>query len=91
MGAVVVLEDGVDDRPGGLDGVLASEQRPVAHQSVSEEALVGLFLVRLPIEQGELTLIANELLTRTLDPGRERDLRVGCEPKTQIVGPTVYR
>jgi hypothetical protein len=87
----VVFENGLDDRPGGLDGVLASEQRPVTRQSVCEEAFAGLLLVRLRVEQRELTLVAGELLARPLDPGREGDNRVGREPETQIVGAALCR
>lgn len=65
-----MAENGVNDRPGSLDGVLASEQRPVTHQSVPEEAFVGQSRVRLTIKQRELTLIADVLLAGTLDPGR---------------------
>jgi len=67
-----VFENGLD-RPGGLDGVLAGEQRPVTRQSISEEGLVLLLLVRPGVEQHELTLVAGEFLARTLDPGREGD------------------
>src|SRR5512146_2157639 len=76
-GGVVVFENGLGDRPGGLDGVLPGEQRPVTRQGVREEAFVGLLLVRLRAEQRELTLFAGELLARALDPGRECDYRVG--------------
>jgi hypothetical protein len=79
----VVLENGLDDRAGGLDGVLASEQRPVTGQSISEEAFVGLRLIRLRVEQQELTLVAGEFLARPLDPGREGNYRVRREPQTR--------
>jgi hypothetical protein len=65
----VFFQNGLDDRPGSLDGLLAGEQRPVTRQGVCEEAFVGLLLVRLTIEQRELTLVAGELLVRALVPG----------------------
>jgi hypothetical protein len=55
----VVFENGLDNRPSGLDGVLASEQRPVTRQSISEKAFVGLLLVRLRVKQQELALVAD--------------------------------
>ena len=52
---------------------------------------LGLLLVRLRVEQRELTLVVGELLARPLDPGREDDNRVGREPETQIVGAALCR
>jgi hypothetical protein len=47
----VVVENGLDDRPGGIDGILAGEQCPVTRQRVCEEALLGLLLAWLSVEQ----------------------------------------
>lgn len=79
MGGSVVFEDGVDDGPGCLDAVFPG-RRPVAGKGV--EALVGLLLARLRVEQGELPLVADELLTRPFDPGGDRDHRIRREPDT---------
>src|SRR5205823_14239684 len=76
---------GVDDRPGGLDAVLAGEERLVAFQSVAEKPLVGLVFARLLVAQVELALTADELLTWLLDSGSERDGGLGREPEAQVV------
>jgi len=77
VGWAVLSEDGVHDRPGSLDGVLTGEQRAFAAQGIAEEAFVGVFLVGLPVEQGELPLLADKLLTGALDACGERDDGVG--------------
>ena len=54
-------ENWLDNRPGGLNGVLAGEERTVAGHGVTQKPLVGRFLSRLFFNQVEFFLIANEL------------------------------
>ena len=81
------VQHGIDHRPGGLDRVLAGEQRAVAGHRVAQQPLVGRFLAGLLIEQVELALVADELLARALDAGGEGDGRTGRQPEAQIIGP----
>ena len=83
---VMVLKDRINHRPGGLDRVLAGEERSVAGHRVAQQPLVGRFLSRLFIQQVELALVADEFLARALDASGEGDGRVGREPEAQIVG-----
>ena len=85
------LEDWIDHRPGGLDRVLAGEERSVAGHGVAQEPLVGRFLSRLFFDQIEFSLIADELLACALDASGEGDSGVGREPEAQIVGRTGRR
>ena len=78
-------EDGIDDRPGGLDRVLSGEQRAVAGHRVAEESFVGRFFVRLRIEQQKLALVAEELFAGALDAGGESDRGVGRELEAEVV------
>jgi hypothetical protein len=67
----VVLKDWVDHRPGGLNRVLTGEKRAVAGHGVTQKPLVRPFLSRPLITQVELTLVADELLSRALDASSE--------------------
>jgi hypothetical protein len=75
---VVGGEDGIDDRPGSLDRVLAGEQCAVDSHRVAEEPFVRGLFVGLGIEQQQLTLITEELLTGALDARGESDRGVGA-------------
>ena len=70
---MVVLQDRVDHRPGGLNRVLTGEERAVAGHGVAQKPLVGRFLSRLFINQVELALVADELLACALDASGEGD------------------
>ena len=70
---MVFLEDGVDDRPGRLNRVLAGEQRAVAGHRVAQQQLVGQFLALLLFHQAEFSLVADELPTVALDARGESD------------------
>jgi hypothetical protein len=67
----VVLEDWIDHRPGGLNRILTAEKRTVAGHGVAQKPLVRLLLSRPLITQVELTLVADELLSSTLDARSE--------------------
>ena len=59
---MVCFQDWIDHRPGGLDCVLAGEERAIAGHGVAQKPLVGRFLSRSFFEQVELSLLADELL-----------------------------
>ena len=61
---MVVVEDGLDHGPGGLDGVLAGEERAVTGHGVAQEPLVGRFLAGLFFDEVEFSLVADELFPR---------------------------
>ena len=70
---IVVLKDRGDHRPGGLNRVLTGEKRAVAGHGVAQEPLVRRFLSRPFIDQLELALVTDELLSRALDARSEGD------------------
>jgi hypothetical protein len=45
------IKDRVDHRPGGLNRVLAGEERAIAGQGVTQQPFVGCFLPRLFFQQ----------------------------------------
>jgi hypothetical protein len=78
-------KDGFDDGPGGLDRVFSREKRAFAGHRVTEKAVIRCFFVRLRVEQEELALVADELLTCAFDAGGDRDRCVGGEPEAEVV------
>jgi hypothetical protein len=88
---VVAYQNGLDDSPGGLDGVLSGKQRAVAGHGVCEQPLVGRLFVGFGVKQEQLALVTDELLARTLDPGGERDRGIRREPEPQVVGRSCSR
>ena len=72
---VVRFKDRLDHRPGGLDRVLAGEERSIAGHGVAQKPLVGRFLSRLFFEQVELSLVPDKLLPGELDARGEGDGR----------------
>jgi hypothetical protein len=84
----MLREDGIDHRPGGLDGLdglLPGEQRAVTGHGVAEQPLVRGLPVELRVEQQQLALIADELLAGALDARGEGDRGVGGQPEAQVV------
>ena len=73
MSSVVPVQDLIDDRPRGLDAVLAGEQGAIASERVTKESLVRLFLTWLRVEERELSLVTHELLAGPLDASGDRD------------------
>src|SRR5664279_2223242 len=74
-----------------VDPILENHPRAFTGQRVAEEPFVGLLLVRLRVEQGQFALVAEELLAGPLNPGCQRDLRVGCESEAEVVRKTGLR
>src|SRR5450631_1169832 len=80
-------QDGVDDRPGRLDAVLAREQRRVPRHRIAQEALVGVHLVGVGlVHHLQLGRLRHHLLARLLDPRAERDDHLGAQAETEVVG-----
>src|SRR5579862_1483003 len=67
--ARMVHEDGIDDRPCGLDCIFASEERFVARHGVAQQAFVRSFAARLLVGEVELALVADEILAGALHAG----------------------
>src|SRR5512139_1350686 len=66
---MMILEDRVERRPGGLDRVLAREERAAPGHRVFQQPLVRSLLARMILEQAEFPLLADELLADLLDAG----------------------
>jgi hypothetical protein len=65
------LKNGIDDRPGGLNRILAAEERSVAGHGIAQKPLVGRLFSRLFVDQVEFPLIADELLACALNASGE--------------------
>src|SRR5579875_715558 len=85
QGRRMVAEHPVDHLPGGLDRVLAREQRRVALERIGEQPLVVELLLGPLLAQEQLPLLAHELLAGPLDAGRERDRGARSDLEAQIV------
>ena len=70
---MVVLEDGIDHRPSGLNCILTGEERSVAGHGVAQESFIGRLFSRFLFDQVELALVADELLPCALDASGEGD------------------
>ena len=81
----MVLQNPVDDFPGGFNSILASEERPIAFHCVAQKPFVRRFLSWLLVGQGKLPLLSDEFLARELDARGESDDRVWREPKAQVI------
>src|SRR5215469_16356947 len=54
VGGYLVAEDGVDDAPGVLDGVLAGEELPLALQRGADEPVVGALVAAGVLGEGQV-------------------------------------
>jgi len=88
---VVLFEDRIDHRPGGLNRILAGKKRAIAGHGGTQQPLVGRFLSRLFIQQVELALVADELLASALDARGKGNSGVGRKPEAKIIGPPDHR
>jgi hypothetical protein len=84
---MVCLQDWIDHGPSGLNSILTGEERAITRHGVAQKPFVGRFLSRSLFKQVELSLLADEFLSRELDASGECDGRVGGEPEAQVVGP----
>jgi len=84
---MVCLQDWIDHGPGVLHRILTGEERSIAGHGIAQKPFVGRFLSRLLFKQVELSLLADEFLSRELDASGEGDGRVGGEPEAQVVDP----
>src|SRR5271169_6809832 len=65
---MVCLQDWIDPGPGGLHRILTGEERSIAGHGIAQKPFIGRFLSRLLFQQVELSLFADEFLSRELDP-----------------------
>ena len=79
---MVCFQDWIDHRPGGLDCVLAGEERAIARHGVAQKPLVGRFLSRLLFKQEEFSLLADEFFSGELYASGEGDGRAWGEPES---------
>src|SRR5437660_5737701 len=81
-----VVENGVDDAPRGLDGILAREERRIAIQRIAEEALVGLHLRVFFVMNEELDAGPDHRRPGLFGARAERDRHVpGAEAEAEVV------
>src|SRR5262245_28333715 len=83
------MNDRVNDGPGGLDDVLAGEERGGAEHRVAEQPLVRLHAaagaLRGGVEHAELDGLSDHALTRFLRTRADRDLHLGTQPEAHVV------
>src|SRR5579859_6524999 len=72
--------------PGRFDPIFASEERLVAPDGISDQALVRRPLRSPLVRCEQLDRLAHHLLTRLLGPRLERYRHLGGEPETETVG-----
>src|SRR5262245_39387022 len=88
---VLRADDGIDDRPSGLDDILPREQRCVAGHRVAEQALVVAHswpIVRpllALVDDRELDWPAGHPFARALRARADRDHDLRAEAKTNVV------
>ncbi len=82
---VGALQCPVDDPPSGLHRVLAGEQRLVAPDRVTDQALVGRTGVGSLMSRHELDRVADHVVARRFRPGDERDRHVWRQPESEVV------
>ena len=87
---VMVFENRIDHRPGGVDRVLPGKQGSVSGHGSAQKPLVRTFLSLLVILEVKFPLISYELLSRGLDPGRKGNGRAGRQAETDIVCPIFH-
>jgi len=83
---VVILQDGINDCPGGFNRVLTREECSVANHGVAQEPLIRSLLARLFFAEVKLSLFSNEILPRDLHASSKSNGRVWRQPKAQIIG-----
>ncbi len=79
------MQHGIDDPPGGLDGVAMREQRAVAAHGIAEQPLVrGLVALRV-VARDELDRLAAHFLAAALDQRARADHDLGAQAEAKIV------
>lgn len=81
----MIFQHRIDDRPGGLHGVLTGKEHAVAGHCIFQKPLVGQSLSTLFIDRGKLFLVTNKLFPFSLNPRGERNDGTRGKLKTQIV------
>jgi len=89
--ARVRSQDRINYRPCGFYSVFARKERAIASHRVAQKPFIRRFLFRPFLQQVELSLLSDELLSRELDASGESDCRVGGEAEAQVVGLAVSR
>src|SRR6476646_2071574 len=83
------VNDRVNDGPGGLDDVLAGEERGVAEHRVAQQPLVRLHAaadaLRGGVDHAELDGLSEHALARFLRTRADRDLHLGTQPEAHVV------
>src|SRR5688572_9086651 len=69
----VILEHGIDHRPGGLHVILTCEEHAVTGHGIFQEPLVRQSLSTFFLDHGEFILDTHKLFPLALHPRRERD------------------
>jgi hypothetical protein len=85
------LKNWIDHRPGGLNRILAAEERSVAGHGITQKPFVGRLFSTLFVDQVEFSLIADELFACALDASGEGNGGTGGDLKSDIVGPAGRR
>lgn len=83
--AGMVFEDRVNYCPSRFRSVLASEERAIARDGISQQPFVWRLLARLFFDDKEFFLIADEFFALLLDPRRQPDAGMRSKLKAQIV------
>src|SRR4029453_3089908 len=80
------VENGIDDTPCRLDGILAREERRIADKCVAEEALIGLHLHAFLVVNEELDARPDHRRSRLFRARTKRNRHVpGTESKAEVV------
>jgi len=89
---VILMERGcvpkhrVNDTPGGLNRVLAREERGIAVDGVAQESLIRPHPVRRLVVGDQLDALPHHEFPRLLGLGTQRDHYLGAEAEAIIVG-----
>src|SRR5947199_3064851 len=79
-------ENGLDDRPRRLDGVLPREERRVARHRIAEEPLVGVHLLPIRVvDHVQLRRLGDHLLSRPLHAGADGYLHLPTQLEEDVV------
>ena len=82
---MVGIKNWLNHRPSGLNCFLTSEECAVAGHGIAQQPLIGRFFTRLLFDQIEFSLVAEELLSCTLDASGQRDGGTGGKPESQVI------
>src|SRR5690349_14894077 len=81
----MMLEHGIDERPGSLHGILTGKEHAVAGHGIFQKPLVGQSLSAFFFDHGELFLVPNKFFPFSLHPPGKRDEGMRGKLETYIV------